>query len=142
MLPGLQRGTIAAALMSERFVTLAARETRQLGEDLRHDRQAVRHVAGLASRRDWIKAKPDVARRFRSAIYETAQWINTHHPESAVMLADITKLPLESIRAMRRATFATSLDTKLMQPVLDMGYRYKAIEKQVAAADLVAVIPG
>jgi hypothetical protein len=43
---------------------------------------------------------------------------------------------------MKRASFATSLDTKLMQPVLDVGVRYKAIEKQVAAADLIAVIPG
>jgi NitT/TauT family transport system substrate-binding protein len=141
MIPGLERGTFAAALMAEPFVTLGAAQTRQVARTYDSIGKEF-YVNAWFANRDWIKRSPDVARRFRTAIYETAQWANTHHPESAVMLADITKLPLENIRTMKRAIFATSLDTKLMQPVLDVGLRYKAIEKQVAAADLIAVIPG
>lgn len=140
MLPGLERGTIAAALLAEPFLTAAAAETRQLAKTYDSVGKEFYITAWFTSR-DWIKRNPDLARRFRSAIYDTARWINTHHAESAVTLSDLTKLPIEGIRAMNRATFATNLDPKLMQPVLDIGARYKAIEKPVAAADLIASIP-
>ena len=81
-----------------------------------------------------------MAKRFSSAIYETARWANTHHNETATILSGVTKVPVETIRAMNRASFATSLDTKLMQPVLDVAYRYRVIEKPVVAADLIEAI--
>jgi hypothetical protein len=34
---------------------------------------------------------------------------------------------------MTRAVYATSLDARLMQPMLDIAYRYKALEKLVDA---------
>lgn len=141
MLAGIERGTFAAGLLAEPFITVGANTTRQLAKTYDTIGKEF-YVNAWFANRDWIKRSPDVARRFRAAIYETAQWANTHHAESAVMLAEMTKLPLENIRAMKRAVFGTTLDTKMMQPVLDMGVKYKAIEKTVAAADLVAVIPG
>ena len=139
MLAGIERGTFAAGLLAEPFVTLGANTTRQFAKTYDTIGKEF-YVNAWFANRDWIKRSPDVARRFRSAIYETAQWSNTHHGESALLLADITKLPIENIRVMKRAVFGTNLDTKMMQPVLDMGVKYKAIEKPVAAADLIAAL--
>ena len=137
MLPGLERGTIAAALISEPFLTSSFPETRLLAKT--YDTVAKQfYVTAWFASRDWLKRSPDVTRSFTNAVYETARWLNARHPESATMLAGLTKLPLENIRAMRRAAFGTTLDPKLMQPVLDIGARYKAIERPVAAADLIA----
>lgn len=137
MLPGLERGTIAAALISEPFLTASGPTTRLLART--YDTVGKQfYITAWFTSRDWLRRDPDLARRFTSAIYETARWTNAHHPESAAILAQVTKLPLENIKAMRRASFATSLDPKLMQPVLDIGARYKAIERPVNATDLIA----
>jgi NitT/TauT family transport system substrate-binding protein len=136
MLPGLERGTIAAALIAEPFLTSSYPATRLLAKT--YDTVARQfYVTAWFASRDWLKRSPDVTRNFTSAVYETARWLNARHPESATMLATLTKLPLENIRTMRRAVFGTSLDPKLMQPVLDIGARYKAIERPVNAADLI-----
>ena len=137
MLPGLERGTVAAALISEPFLTSSYPQTRLLAKT--YDTVAKEfYVTAWFASRDWLKKSPEVTRNFTAAVYETARWLNARHPESASMLATLTKLPVESIRAMRRAEFGTTLDPKLMQPVLDIGARYKAIERPVAAADLTA----
>ena len=137
MLPGLERGTVAAALISEPFLTSSYPETRLLAKT--YDTVAKEfYVTAWFAPREWLKRSPDVTRNFTAAVYETARWLNARRPESATMLATLTKLPVESIRAMRRAEFGTTLDTKLMQPVLDIGARYKAIERPVNAADLLA----
>lgn len=141
MLPGLERGTIAAALISEPFLTSSFSETRLLAKTYDVVAKEFYVTAWFASR-DWIGRTPDLTRRLTGAVYESARWLNARHPESSTMLATLTKLPLENIRAMRRATFATSLDLKLMQPVLDIGARYKAIERPVAASALIQAVPG
>jgi len=139
MLPGLQRGTFAAALFAEPFVTSAMPECRVLGKtyDVVADRF---YILSWFASRPWLKTNPDTAKRFASAIYETARWANAHRNESATILSGVTKVPVETIRAMNRASFATSLDAKLMQPVLDIAYRYRAIDKPVTAADLIQAI--
>jgi NitT/TauT family transport system substrate-binding protein len=137
MLPGLERGTIAAALISEPFLTSSYPETRLLAKT--YDTVAKQfYVTAWFAPREWLKRSPEMTRAFTGAVYDTARWLNARHPESATMLATLTKLPVEKIRAMRRATFGTNLDPKLMQPVLDIGARYKAIERPVTAADLIA----
>jgi len=42
---------------------------------------------------------------------------------------------------MTRAVFATSLDPRMMQPVLDVAAKYKIIDKPLAASDLVLKLP-
>ncbi len=82
-------------------------------------------------------------RRLATALYDTARWANGHHDETAPILAKYAKLDLARIRAMNRTRYATSLDPKLMQPVLDIALRYNLLEKPKSpAADLIARIPG
>jgi hypothetical protein len=39
---------------------------------------------------------------------------------------------------MNRAPYGTSLTPGMLQPYLDFGYKYKYVERQLKAADLIA----
>jgi hypothetical protein len=53
-------------------------------------------------------------------------------------LAKYSKLDMDRIRAMNRARFATALDPKLIQPVLDLAFTYGGLPRRFAAAELIA----
>jgi NitT/TauT family transport system substrate-binding protein len=89
-------------------------------------------------RNDWIKANPEVARRFADAIYEAGKWANGHPNESAAILAKYAKGDPTVFRTMRRATYASSLTPQLIQPPLDAGLHTGLLPSAVAASDLVA----
>jgi NitT/TauT family transport system substrate-binding protein len=100
---------------------------------------APRFFIGLwIARNDWIKANPDLARRFADAIYETGKWANDHPNESAAILAKYAKGDAAVFRTMRRATYASSLSPQLIQPPLDAGLHTGLLPSAVSASDLVA----
>jgi NitT/TauT family transport system substrate-binding protein len=141
MAPALARGTVAAAFVGEPFLSAAKDDVRIVGRC--YDAVAPSfYISAWFASRDWIAKNGETVRRLTAALYNTARWANGHHDETAPILAKYAKLDLARIRAMNRTRYATSLDPKLMQPVLDIALRYQLIEKPVAAADLIARIPG
>lgn len=141
MAPALARGTIFAAFLGEPFLSAAKDDVRILGRS--YDVVAPSfYISAWFASRDWIARNGETVRKLSAALYDTARWANGHHDETAPILAKYAKLDLARIRAMNRTRYATSLDPKLMQPVLDIAVRYQLIEKPVAAADLIARIPG
>jgi NitT/TauT family transport system substrate-binding protein len=88
--------------------------------------------------KDWLQQNGDAAKRLVRAIYDTANWANKHHDETATILTKYAHLDLDQARRMRRATYATSLDVATMQPALDAAFTYKVIDRHVNAADLLA----
>lgn len=137
MAPALARGTTAAALISEPFVSMSKDALRVLA-DTQHVIAPTYYISALFASRDWISQNAAPAKRFRDALYATARWANTHQSDTAVILSKYTKLDVDRIRAMTRVRFATALDPKLMQPVLDFAYKNGALDKQVSAKALIA----
>lgn len=136
MAPAVTRGTVSAAFISEPMLSSAKADVRWLGKA--YDAIAKHfYISAWFASRDWIAKSPAVASRLQQAVYATARWANTHHDGSAPILAKYSKIELESIRSMTRATFATSLDPRMMQPVLDLAARYQLIEKPVDARNLI-----
>ena len=136
MVPALQRGTVAAAFLAEPFLSVNRSDLRVIAST--YDTIAKQfYIAAWFTTRDWASKNADVAKRLTLAIYETARWANAHHDDSAAMLAKFTKLDLDRIRSMTRAIWSTSLDPKLMQPVIDLAARYKLIEAPARAGDLI-----
>jgi len=137
--PALQRGTIAAMMMSEPLIAAA-------GDDIRHFAKPYDAVAksfyisAFFAKRDWLAQNAATARKLTQAIYDAGTWANHHADASLPILAKYLKLDPDRIRAMARSDFATSLDPKLMQPVLDVAVKYGLIEKPVDAASLIARI--
>lgn len=137
--PALTRGTVAAAMLSEPLITGLGSSIRPLGKV--YDAIAPRFlISQWFTTRDWLTKSPDAAKRLVRIAYETARWANAHPDLSAPILSKYTKIDLERIRAMKRATYATSLDPKYIQSVLDVAAQFKAIEHPTKATDLIARI--
>jgi len=88
----LERGRVDAATAPEPTLT----ESVQAGARVFGDPFAAlapRFFIGVwIARNDWVKANPDVARRFADAIYDAGKWANAHPSESAAILAKYAKV--------------------------------------------------
>jgi NitT/TauT family transport system substrate-binding protein len=135
--PALIRGTIAAAMLSEPLITAFGTSIKTLGKV--YDAIAPHFlISQWFTTRDWLSKNPDVAKRIVRIAYDTARWANAHPDLSAPILAKYSKIDLDRIRAMKRATYATSLDPHYIQPILDTDIQFKALERPVKASELIA----
>lgn len=139
MIESVLHGTIAGAVPG--YTNLAvesdrARSLRFLGKPF----DVVAKTFLLSSfyaRRNWLAANPDAARRLVSAIAATARWSNDHHDETATVLVKNQKIDADVVKRMTRAQYATSLDLQLLQPIVDIATKYKAVKQPIPAAELV-----
>jgi NitT/TauT family transport system substrate-binding protein len=131
----LERGTIAAALQGEPFLSAAKANQRPLGIPFEAIGKSF-YVNVYAASRTWLAANGPLAHRLASALYDTNRWVNSHRADSAAVESKFTKLPLETARTMARNTFATTFDPQLISPVLDIGARYQLIDRVVRASEI------
>ncbi len=131
----LVRGTVAAALGGEPFLSAARSDLRWLGRPF--DTIASRfYINCFYAKRDWIARNQSAAVRLRRVLYDAGRWANAHHAESAAVEAAYTKIDVAVARAMSRNLFSTSLEARLAQPVIDIGRRYALIDRPVSFADI------
>src|SRR5208282_1706826 len=97
-------------------------------------------VGGWFAKSDWIESNRETARRFVAAIYDTARWANAHPLESSAILAKYAKLDPDVVKDMNRAPYGTSLVPSMIQPVLDLSYKYKVIDRAYSATSIIAKI--
>jgi NitT/TauT family transport system substrate-binding protein len=138
MIPGLQRGTVAAAFLAEPFISAgkASGDIRVVAST--YDTIAPSfYIGAWFGPKDWPQKNPDIMRRFTSAVYETARWCDAHRDDTAVALSKLSKIDLERVKSMTRGSYATSIDPKLMQPVIDMAVKYNLLGKRVDASTLI-----
>jgi len=139
MAAAVARGTVAAAPIAEPALTPALR-----GGTLRifahtldvYGRDYM--IGGWVARSDWVNRNRDAVRRFVSAIYATARWANAHPNETAPFLAKYAKMDLATVLTINRSRCAESWSPRMVQPALDLGYRYHFFSRHLAAADLMA----
>lgn len=86
---------------------------------------------------DFVEKNRDVVDRFQRVMRTAAIYANAHHAETAPMLAKFTKEDPKLVARMPRTLAGTGLDPALVQPVIDLAARYKAIP---AAFDARAMI--
>lgn len=85
---------------------------------------------------DFVRTHADAVRRFAVANAETAIWANRNHPESGRILEKYAKTAVPS--TMVRAVYAERLDAALVQPVLDISFKYKLLHAPALAKDMIA----
>ncbi len=136
MAEAIARGTIAAAHLGEPQLTAGSALVQPIAKP--YDAIAPQFIlSDWFTTRDWIARNSDAAKRVVAVAYETARWANANHDESLAILAKAAKYDLDLVRGMRRASYATALDARLIQPVLDAGLKYKALERPFNANDLI-----
>lgn len=135
MLPALKEHRIDAGILIEPFIASAADDVASIASI--DDFVAKRFLAtGWIASDAWLTAHPDLAIKFAAVMKQTAEWANTHRPESALILLKYTKLTPEIVARMQRATYGTTLDPSLLQPVIDNAAKYGTFPRTVTAAEL------
>jgi NitT/TauT family transport system substrate-binding protein len=84
---------------------------------------------------DWAAKHSDVIKKWVRVTYDAAAYTNTHHAETAPMMADVTKIPLATIQKMTRVNGSTSGDPALIQPCINIADKYNNIARAFPAKD-------
>jgi NitT/TauT family transport system substrate-binding protein len=88
--------------------------------------------------RDYLKDNPRVVAEFRDSIREAAIYANAHLPQTVDALSKFSGIQPSVIAKMARITYGTSLDPKLIQPLINATAKYKVIPAPFDARDLIA----
>lgn len=136
MAPALKRGTVAAATLSEPFLTGGAADIRPLWDSFASIEN--RYMAGgwFSSRR-FAETNRRLAGRFMAVIYETAKWANANHQRSGEILEKYTRMSGATIAKMTRATFAETMTPQMIDSTLRWAAQLKFIERPIAASELI-----
>jgi len=134
----LERGTVAAACLSEPVMSAALGSTAKIFGKAYDSIASQFLISDWFTSRDWLANNPDVAKRFVGAIYEAARWANGHREQSAAILAKYAKMDVARLKHINRCTYATDLRPGLVQPVLDVALKYKSLETATNAASMIA----
>ncbi len=85
---------------------------------------------------DYATKNRELVTTFRRVLAQSATYINAHHDESVPSIARFTGIEESVIRSMPRLTLGTSLDPKLLQPLIDAAVRYGSIPKGFNASEM------
>jgi len=132
----LKQGRIDAAMMSEPFLTEQGADVEELGDAFAAIAPQWVAAVFIASKA-WVTANPDAARRFVAAMHETARWANAHRADTAKILAPLAGVPLATFDHMERSSYTDQLTRALLQPGIDVAYRYGAIKVPFDTNDIV-----
>src|SRR6185312_12576347 len=100
--------------------------------------------AGLATAglkvfaRHFDAANGPAVKSFATLLKQAAQYCNTHHAETIDMIAKYTSLELSTVQKMTRVEQGTSLDPKLLQPVVDAMVKYKYLAQPIDVRQVIA----
>ena len=87
--------------------------------------------------RERSSQRSDVFRAFARALAQSAAYTNVHHEETAPLIAAFTGISIDVIRHMNRVLAGTTVDPKMLQPVIDAAAKYGTIKRRFAAAELI-----
>ena len=139
MVPAIARGSVAGAVNSEPFITAGADDARVL--TLVHNTiGSLFMTGGWFATTTWLKANMPTARKFATAIYESARWANANHAGSAAILEKYAKLDPAILAKMSRCDFADKLTPELIAPSLDWAYKMKFLERRVSPSEMITVV--
>jgi NitT/TauT family transport system substrate-binding protein len=127
----------AGILQSPQFgESVAAGRTRTLGDGW--GAIAPTFMAGaFLARTDWANAHADLLHRYYRVYAESANYVNTHYPETASLVAEFTKTEVASVAKMARGFNATSMDLATIQPFIDASAKYEHIPHSFPARELI-----
>lgn len=132
----LQSRRVDAVLPGEPFTTAMKNYTRELGGQYSAMQQPF-PIFAVFSTETWLAANHDAAAKFTSALQRAAAYSNTHHKETSPMLARLTKSDHAFPSTMGRITYGTSIDSKMLLPVIENLRRYGILDRPLDADELV-----
>lgn len=77
-----------------------------------------------------------VVDRFVTVLNRATAYCNAHHADTVSMLATYARIDPDIVRKMTRQTMATSVDPRMIQPIIDMAVKYKFVDHGFDAKQL------
>jgi NitT/TauT family transport system substrate-binding protein len=132
----LQRGTIAAGIISEPSLSAAVDDVRILAYAESYIAKRLM-VAGWFSTMEWFKKNMAAAHAFARVIYDAGRWANANQDKSLLLLDKYAKLE-PNAHPMARAVFLESLPPDMIDPTLELAGRLKFTDRRVRASEMIA----
>jgi NitT/TauT family transport system substrate-binding protein len=135
LVPAMNRGTIAAAIMVEPYITLGLRQARIIG----NASEAIgKHfmVTGWFASAMWLRANASTASVMRRVFNQIGKWANTNPNITQTLLPKYTPLSAELAAKITRSEYGDALNAGLVQPVIDVAVKYGNMPR-VKAQDLI-----
>jgi NitT/TauT family transport system substrate-binding protein len=137
MAASIARGSIAAAHIGEPSLSGTGQTLRRIATP--YDAIAKQfQISDWFATRDWLKTNAATVKVLTGVIYQTARWANAHTDDSATILAKYSKMDVDGVRRMTRTRYATALDPRLIQPVLDTAFAFGGLPRAMRATDMIA----
>lgn len=95
-------------------------------------------IGGWTSTRDFATNNPETVRRFAAVMARAARWANTHHAESAAILEKWSKLKV--LPTTPRVPYGETLDSKVIQPLIDVAARYHILPRSMPGEQLISTV--
>jgi NitT/TauT family transport system substrate-binding protein len=141
MVAAIEQGRIDAMTMQSPSATiaLASGNLRLLGRP--YDAVAKRFtIATWFSATSWVASNAETINRFNQAMAEASHYANVHPQEMIPILAEFSDVEPSVLEHAARTPFVDRPDLADIQPIIDLEYKYKVIDKTFDAKDLIAPI--
>lgn len=136
MIPAVSQGRVDAVLVAEPAISSARGTARILGYP--YDAVASRFLLGcFFATTTYLDQNRQSVKRVVDVLRTAGEWANKHHAESGQMLAAVTKMDVNVIQNMTRATYPDQMLPSDVQPVIDLAAKYGVIAETFPATELI-----
>jgi NitT/TauT family transport system substrate-binding protein len=137
MFAALQQKRIDAAAMYEPYLS-AAESTGGIRTIAKpYDAIAPRFMsAAWFGNATWMKEHRDAALRFAQVMNQAQEYTNAHYEELHPLIAEFSKVPLESIKKSPVVKELPGLQAPLLQPQIDLAAKYKELNNSFRAQEI------
>jgi NitT/TauT family transport system substrate-binding protein len=138
MAQSVQQHRVDAAILQppQLDASLADGMTKTLGDGLGAIASSFM-LGAYVARLDWAAQHPDLLRTFYRVLVATNNYVNMHQAETAPLVAEYSKIDINSALKMHRSTYATSLQSDIVQPLINAAAKYGHISRTFAARDII-----
>ncbi len=132
----LEGQRVDAIFLAEPYISMSRSKLRIIG----HYWEALARPAlslGYCATEAWLSKNGSEAVKFNQAVCKAAVWANTHHAETAPMVAAMTKMDPDVAQHMVRSSYGTTLTAAMIQPGIDAMVKHHFLDKSIDANELI-----
>jgi NitT/TauT family transport system substrate-binding protein len=141
-IPALEAGRVDAAVLGEPLLSQAMKtgKFRVLARPYNaiNNGKSFLITVNVATA-DWIASNPDAAARFSRAKRDANRYANTHHDETAEVLAKWMHGDEATLKQSQRLVFAQTTEASAIAPVIALLAKYKLIDRPFDPKELIGI---
>jgi NitT/TauT family transport system substrate-binding protein len=131
------RGTIDASVLTEPTLSSSLTDCRIVAAPLDIVAKQFIETAWFGSD-DWIEKNPQLALKFALAIRDAQRWANANPALAAGIFEKYSGVTADSMKNTVHTRYGDVLVPALIQPVLDVAFKYHALPQPISAKDLIS----